>query len=338
VQAIAFKDYNPNSFRARLGFFSTRPRFIYDTYRKEFHNAVRKACQSKKYDLLIASQVDMATYTEDIRNTKVMIDEIELTIYEEARKKKAGFLRHVRANLTWLKHSRYIASIMRRVDGLSTVSEKEKAILSEIESVCSKLIVIPNGIEMEYYQGDYGAPEADTMIYAGALSYFANLDAVQYFMTEILPIIKKSRPKARLLITGKINDQLIQKLPADPNVEFTGYLDDVRTRIGRAWVSVIPLRIGGGTRLKILESLAMGTPVVSTRKGAEGLQLEADRDLLVKDSAEDFAAGVVAVLESEELRKRLGQAGQKTTGAIYDWKLIGEQFLGFVDEIINGKN
>ncbi len=334
VQTVQFKDYNPQSFRARLGYLSTRPRFIYDTYRKEFRAAVQAACRKTSYNLVVASQVDMTPYTIDVGRTKVLIDEIELTIYQEERKKQTDFLRRLRATLTWWKHARYVDSVIQRADGLTVVSENEKGIISHINHSNCRIQVIPNGIEMDFYQGDWGAPEPDTLIYAGALSYFANLDAMQYFIAEILPIIKKSRPAVKLFITGRLSETLRSKLPGDPNVEFTGYLEDVRPNIGRAWLSVIPLRIGGGTRLKILEALAMSTPVVSTSKGAEGLELQAGRDILIEDSPEAFAAGVVEILENRELRDRLGKNGQLTTGSLYDWNLIASRFLNFVDNIV----
>jgi polysaccharide biosynthesis protein PslH len=334
VQSILFKDYNPRSFRARLGYLSTRPRFIYDTYRKGFRETVQAACRKTSYDLVVASQVDMTPYTKGVGSAKVLIDEIELTIYVEQRRKQDDLWQTIRSNLTWWKHIRYVKSVIQRIDGLSVVSENEKLIVSHFNPTNCQIQVIPNGIEMDYYRGDWGAPEADTMIYAGALSYFANLDAMQYFISKILPIIKKSRPAVKLFITGNINEQQRSQLPADPSVVFTGYLEDVRPYIGRAWLSVIPLRIGGGTRLKILEALAMGIPVVSTSKGAEGLNLETGCDLLIKDSPETFAAGVVEILESCELRDRLGKKGQSTTGTLYDWKLIGGRFLDFVDDIL----
>jgi glycosyltransferase involved in cell wall biosynthesis len=337
VQAILYKDYNPHSFRARLGYFSTQPRFIYETYQKEFREAVRKACRTSNYELVIASQVDMTPYTKDIGCTKVLIDEIELTILKEEREKQVGGLLKTRASLTWWKHTHYIKSIIRRVDGLTVVSDNEKKILSELNHAKCQIQIIPNGIEMDYYSGDWGPPEPDTMIYAGALTYHANLDAMQYFITDIFPIIKKRRPAVKLFITGKLNDSIKSKLPSDPQVIFTGYVEDVRPWIGKTWLSVIPLRIGGGTRLKILESLAMGIPVVSTRKGAEGLALVPGRDLLIGDIPEEFADEAVKIFENKELRDQLGKAGKSSTGSFYDWTLVGGRFLQYVDEIVSKK-
>jgi len=334
IEAVLFRDYNPRSIRSLLGFLSTRPRYIVDTFRKEFQESVRLAFKKTKYDLVVASQVDMTPYTLCIADTKVMIDEIELTIYDQGRFNQTKILQKLRAHLTWWKHSRYVTGILERVDGFSVVSDPEMGLITKINKPGCRGLVIPNGIDMDFYKGDWGNPGPDTLIYTGALTYRANLDAMQYFISQIFPLIKEKRPLAKLYITGKVNDQIRARLPVDLNVEFTGYLEDVRPRIGSTWISVIPLRIGGGTRLKVLESLALGTPVVSTSKGAEGLELKPGRDIIIKDVPEEFAFEVVNILENIELRTRLGIAGKQTVGSLYNWKLIGDRFLKFIDEIV----
>jgi polysaccharide biosynthesis protein PslH len=334
VEAVIYKDFDPMSPKSRLGYFSRWPRYIVDTYRREFKESVVSACLKTKYDLVVASQVDMTPYTQDIAGVKVLLDEMELAIHHEARFKPGSQLHKLKANLTWWKHSRYVAEVLERTDGISVVSEGERRLVAQLNKAVCRVEMIPNGVDMNYYQGDWGNPEPDTMIYAGALTYTANLDAMQYFIAEILPLIKEKRPKAKLLITGKVTDQIRSSLPMEANVEFTGYLEDVRPKIGTAWLSVIPLRIGGGTRLKILESLSMGTPVVSTSKGAEGLDLKPGRDILIQDTPGEFALEVIKVLEHEELRARLGAAGKQTVGSLYNWKLIGDRLLKFIDEIV----
>ena len=190
---------------------------------------------------------------------------------------------------------------------------------------------VPNGIDLARYAGDFGPLQADTLVYAGSLTYQPNFDAVSFFVREIFPRIRAKRPNARLLVTGSLDGVDRASLPDTAGVEFTGYVDDVRPTIARSWLSIAPLRAGGGTRVKILESLALGTPVVATRKGAEGLDLMPGRDLLVADDPAEFAAAVVRVLDDEALRNTLGCQGGQAVAAKYGWDTIGQQFLDRID-------
>jgi len=158
-----------------------------------------------------------------------------------------------------------------------------------------------------------------------ALSYDANFDAMDYFLGAILPQVQAARPDARLRITGRATPALVAALPRAEGVEFTGYLDDVRPAVARAWAEVVPLRKGGGTRLKVLEALALGTPVVSTSKGIEGLALEDGRHVLVADSSADFAAATARLLGEPDLRARLAAAGRQTAREHYDWQASGQR-------------
>ncbi|MBK9050663.1 MAG: glycosyltransferase [Chloroflexi bacterium] len=166
--------------------------------------------------------------------------------------------------------------------------------------------------------------QPDTLVYAGAMTYKANFDAVAYFLGEIWPLIRAARPQAVFYVTGKLDGVPVERLPKQDGVIFTGYLDDVRPRVAQSWLSVIPLRLGGGTRLKVLESLALGTPVVTTSKGMEGLELMPERDVLVADTPEAFAAAVIQLLHDPNLHTLLSQHGQQAVKR-YDWPKIGSE-------------
>ena len=196
--------------------------------------------------------------------------------------------------------------------------------------------VIPNGINIEYYQGDYGKPVTDTLIYSGALSYGANFDAMDYFLRQIWPLVLAKRPQAQLSITGKLDGVPLQDLPQASNVTFTGYLPDIRPAIAQSWINIVPLRIGGGTRLKILESLALKTPVVSTSKGAEGLELRAGQDLLIADEPNAFAAEIIRLLENPSLRRQLAEQGRQSV-LRYDWDQIGCLLNDYIQKISAAK-
>jgi glycosyltransferase involved in cell wall biosynthesis len=196
--------------------------------------------------------------------------------------------------------------------------------------------VIPNGVDVVHYTADFGEPTADTLVYSGALSYSANFDAVDFFLREIFPLIRAERPQVKLMITGKLEGVAIGRLPSTRNngVAFTGYLDDIRPTVARSWMSIVPLRMGGGTRLKILEALALGTPVVATSKGAEGLDLVPERDLLIADRPADFAAAVLRLLQDPALRETLGRNGRQAVKARYDWQMIGQEFNDFIETVV----
>jgi glycosyltransferase involved in cell wall biosynthesis len=149
-------------------------------------------------------------------------------------------------------------------------------------------------------------------------------------------LIQVERPQVKLAITGKLDGVAVDRLPVVKNngLVLTGYLADVRPTITRSWISIAPLRLGGGTRLKILEALALGTPVVATSKGAEGLNLVPERDILIADTPADFAAAVIRLLQDATLREALSQNGRRAVETHYDWQIIGQQFNNFIEAIV----
>jgi glycosyltransferase involved in cell wall biosynthesis len=221
------------------------------------------------------------------------------------------------------------------------VSGNEKKLIHQIigelhtapnSPVNNKLCVVPNGVDLSQYTWHEGAAQPCKMIFAGSITYGANFDAVYYFLREIMPLIKVNYPTAQLVITGKTDQVRLDRLPVDESVKFTGYLNDIQPEIASAWVQIVPLRIGGGTRLKILESLAIGTPVISTTKGAEGLDFVPGQDILIADTPEEFANSVIQLFSQPLLRHRLSLAGHQAVSQRYDWNMIGNQFLTFIDQ------
>ena len=163
-------------------------------------------------------------------------------------------------------------------------------------------------------------------------------DAMQFFLSDSWQHIKAAEPAVRLTITGKTDGVNLQMLALDEQVELTGYLPDVYSAVARASVCVVPLRIGGGTRLKILEAMALGTPVVATTKGAEGLAVTHDENILIADQPTDFAAQTVRVLRDPSLRQRLADGGRRLVEAKYRWSVIGDQFNQLVESVVAERN
>lgn len=338
VEMFAYRPFRPNNIRTAASFFSSRPRSVIDTYSPEMAAAVRRLHAQQPYDVVIASEFDMAPYAQILPETVVKIwEEIELALIYENYCRQSQLLRRIRHGLTWWKTANYTKKTLRSFHACSVVTEEESRIIGPLRPVGCPIEVIPNGVDVNAYAGDFGPPRSDSLVYPGALTYQANFDAMLYFIGEILPRIQAQRPHVTLTITGRTDGVALARLPKNDAVLFTGYLADVRPTVAQSWACIVPLRVGGGSRLKILEALALGTPVISTSKGAEGLSLTPNEDLLIGDGPDDFAAATLRVLDDADLRASLSRQGKETVTARYDWQGIGQKLRSFVDAVQAGR-
>ena len=186
--------------------------------------------------------------------------------------------------------------------------------------------VVPNGVDIETFRP---GPDSDQrgLVFVGESTWFPNRDALQYFCDEILPRIRAAHGVTPVRWVGRASDALRREYRDRYAVELTGYVADVRPYVRDAACYVVPLRVGGGTRLKILDAWAMGKAVVSTSVGCEGLAAEDGRNILIRDDPESFAQAVCAVLRNVSLRQRLGAEGRRTVERQYSWERIGESLL-----------
>jgi glycosyltransferase involved in cell wall biosynthesis len=169
------------------------------------------------------------------------------------------------------------------------------------------------------------------MIYAGAFTFEPNFRAMQWFVDKVLPRIVAQVPQAHLTITG---NHAGRTLSMPGYVSLTGYVDDVHSRIARSWCSVVPLLQGGGTRLKILEAMALGTPVIATSKGAEGLDVQPGEHLLVADEPHAFAEAVLNLFVDPLLRQRLAANAHQLIREKYDWAVTMPRFLKMIESVV----
>jgi glycosyltransferase involved in cell wall biosynthesis len=343
VETIKYQPFQPSKLNTFFGFFSPLPRSVIDTYSDMMRSTVQNLAHDQKYDVIISSQRDMAPYVSDVRASIKILEEFELSaLYEQTHNTKNAYEKY-RRSLMWQKWENFTKRYLRSFDGCTFVSQNEldrttKILKSKTDSKKPRFSVIPNGVDIEYLTQGVEEPEPYSLVYSGSLTYDANLDAVIYFLEEIYPIILNNYPSAKFYVTGIYNQSNLLDLPQKPGFKLTGYLEDVRPRISNSWISVIPLRIGGGTRLKILESLALGTPVISTTKGAEGLDLIPEHDLLISDEPEGFARSVMRVFNDPELRVKLASNGRRTVEEKYDWRLIGDKLNTFIEDIVENSN
>ena len=199
-----------------------------------------------------------------------------------------------------------------------------------------RTMVIPNGVDLEFFSPLAQPAPRQHLVFTGSMDWRPNQDAARYFAHEILPLLRQVRPELECTFVGRSPPPDIQSLAAVPGFKLTGTVEDVRPYVERAAVYVVPLRIGGGSRLKILEALAMGRPVVSTTVGAEGLDVVNERHLLLADDPASFAKAVLRALDDRELCERLVAQGRRLVEQHYGWDALAEQFSGFIQEVVEG--
>lgn len=331
VYVVPGKRFRRRSLKALLGFLSPYPRNVVDTYSPEMQRRVEMSLAREEWDVAIASELTTAPYLARARLPRILED-LEIMVLREQPLLASSSVHRWRYRLTWAKFRRYVAGLVRRFDACTVVSAKERACVEEI-APDGHVAVVPNGLDLGDYAGSFGTAEPDTLIFTGVLGYHANYDALQAFLEQVWPRIRARRPNTRLRVTGRLDGISLNGLAADSHVEFTGYLPDIRPAIAGSWASIVPLRIGGGTRLKILEAMALGTPVISTSKGAEGLEVTPERDILIADTPAAFAGAVLRLLDDSSLRERLGANGRRVVAEKYDWNEIGRQFNALVEEV-----
>ncbi len=333
IDVVQYHAFDPNRLKAVKGFFAGKPRFLIDTFSPELAAKVAEAIKREKYDLVIASEIDMAPYAESLNGTALLFEGPEISSYLDGLDQSPINPLLLRKQATWWKLAGYLKKLLPVFQGWAVVSEQERRNLMRISPEFSKARVIPNGADLDRKPSRPVTPRPDRLIYAGSLTYQANFDAVSYFISEIFPLILAKHPKVQFYVTGSTDKVDLRLLPYSPNLILTGHLADISAAVAESWMSVVPLRKGSGTRLKILESLSLGTPVVSTSKGCEGLELVSGSHILTGDNPAAFADQVNRVLESEDLRSQLSQLGRQRVQQKYDWKVIGADFRELAEDV-----
>jgi glycosyltransferase involved in cell wall biosynthesis len=245
-----------------------------------------------------------------------------------------GLGRHVHNWSNWPKLRREEIAAWRRFDGVAfTSAPDEQRARSLVPSLRSR--VVPNAVDVEFFRPRSDDPPSDgcTVLFFGTFNYFPNRDGVLFFLREVWPKLLASHPQARLKIVGADPPPEVLAYKG-PRVDVAGQVEDLRPHLAEAAVAIAPLLVGGGTRLKIVEAMAMAKPVVSTRLGAEGINATPDREILLADDPEAFAAAVGRILDDSELRARMGQAARALVEARFSWDAATEHLESLFYEVL----
>src|SRR5580698_10200260 len=230
----------------------------------------------------------------------------------------------------------YEQSAVRKFHHIIAVSEHDRHLMSEWTD-SARITVVPTGVDLQQYRPGPVSGTVDLLVlFVGAMDWEPNVDAVEYFCRDIWPSIQAKVSAARFRIVGRNPHRRVQKL-ASSSVEVTGPVPSVVDHLRESAVVIVPLLVGGGTRLKIYEAMATGKAVVSTTVGAEGLDVHPGRDIILADDARSFAQAVIMLLRDSQLRRRYEKAAAETA-ARYDWPAIGGRFAQVLQSVAEKKS
>lgn len=328
------------SMRQRLQglFFSHLPDMAHRLASAQFRARLTEICEQEQPEVVQVEGIELAPYLLHIAERRnpcfrplLVFDDhnaeylLQKRAFETDRHIPSRWVAAAYSWIQWRRLQRYERQVCLIADRVVVVSEHDAQALRRLAPELQPSVV-PNGVDFSFYSAPVlplrqPGPGPSDLVFTGKMDFRPNVDAVFWFVREVLPLIHRRAPEVRFWVIGKDPHPRLGPLRSDPSVEITGQVEDVRPYIAAAAVVVIPLRMGGGTRLKVLEAMAMGKAIVSTSLGCEGFDLSSGHELVVADSPAEFAAAVCSLLGEPARRQQLGEAARQFATR-YDWQRI----------------
>lgn len=239
--------------------------------------------------------------------------------------------------ISWVEWRRMEAAERRYLqlaDHVLAVSDSDRDAFAKFLEP-KRLTTIPTGVDIDYFKPEAADERPNSLVFTGSMDWLPNEDAILYFVEAILPLIKQQCPDVSLTVVGRSPSRKLQAAAErEKSMRLTGWVEDVRPYLAQGATCIVPLRIGGGTRLKIFEAMAMAKAVISTTVGAEGLPVQSGKDCLLADTPDDFAQSVIRLLRDPDLRWRLGTAARKLVQENYSWGTVAENFARTLEDCV----
>ncbi len=319
-----------------ISLFTKKPFTIAKFYSSRMKQKIREVLNNNRVELIHCSHLHMAQYVENVKDIPKILDEhnVEFFLIKRYLKEQKNLVKKMFVFfLQYLKLAGYESNIARKFDHCFVVSEIDKKNLESIAPRAS-LIVISNGVDVDRYKPQEADVQPNSLVFTAVMDWFPNEDAILYFYDKIWSLIKKEIEDVRLCVVGRNpSNKIVSLSKQEGNITVTGYVEDVRLYIAKSSVYIVPLRIGGGSRLKILEAMAMGKTVISTSIGCEGLNVADNENILIADSPEDFAVKTKMSLKDGGLRKKIENNARRLVTDQYSWDIICKKVNGVYKEI-----
>ncbi|MCK4303002.1 MAG: glycosyltransferase [Candidatus Eisenbacteria sp.] len=324
--------------RLLTNLLSSYPYIVSRHYSKAFQTELEKTVAALRPDLIMCEWTPYAIFVKELTHVPriVVAHNMEQRIWQRYYEHEESALKRWYIGRQMTKVASFERRAFNWVEGAVAVSDAESG---EIKTLNPSLpvAVVDNGVDLSYFAPIPDEPKQESLVFVGVMHWRPNQDAVGYFIEEILPLVRQRRPQVSIVVVGQNPPPHIKKLDSLPEVCIVGRVDDVRPYVEAATVYVVPLRIGGGTRLKILEALAMKKAVVSTSVGAEGLDVTDGKNIMLADTAADFAARIELLFSNAELRRQLGNAGRRLVKERYGWDRLADKLEAFLSSLVSVK-
>jgi sugar transferase (PEP-CTERM/EpsH1 system associated) len=308
--------------------FSRYPFTVINDYSRDLETKIRNVANAQEFDLLVCDFLQPTLNVKNITHLPSLLFQhnVESMIarrhFESAKNPVSRLFWWVQ----WQKMKRYETETCAKFDGIVAVSEQDKDLL-EREFAAKNVFTIPTGVDTEFFSPNEDAVEKDSLVFTGSMDWLPNEDAILFFAREIIGKIKLQVPGVRLAVVGRNpSRRLVNELKQYPEIEVVGWVNDVRPFISKHALYIIPLRIGGGTRIKVYEAMAMGKAVVSTAVGVEGLPVTTDENVVIADDPESFARAVIELLQNRQMRIRIERAAREFVDKNVSWDTAAESF------------
>lgn len=318
-----------------LSILSTKPYQYFSSYSPRMQQVIDEALESEKFDLVHVETAHIGYHSFPSDIPRVLDQQnVEYDLLHRTYENEQLSIRKLYTYLEWKKFQRDELRICSQFSLCTVPSERDKEVFQQ-DIPSTPFDVIPNGVDSHFFQADNSVvAEENTILFTGTIDYYPNTDGLKFFIEEVFPLIRAEIPDIHFVIAGRNPPPIIQQYESDDNITITGFVDDMRTYYNKAQVVVVPLRIGGGTRLKILEAMAMNKPIVSTTIGAEGIAVDAGENISLADEPADFANATIRLLKDETERRRLAENGKRLATDIYDWQAISERLAESYEEVV----
>lgn len=321
--------------RLFLNLFDRDPYIVSSHYNAAYKRRLKETLKELQPDLVICEWTPYAIFLKDIKNIRKIIvaHNIESTIWKLYECNETNSLKKRYITIQRKKVERFEKRCFGWADGATAVTEEEARTISSF-GVDYPVAVIENGVDTGFFHPRDSEVDPNMMVFTGSMDWRPNQDAARFFVGKIFPSIKKKRPETHAVFVGRNPPQVIRNLEKTEGITITGTVEDVRPYIARAALYIVPLRIGGGSRLKILEAMAMAKPVLSTSVGASGLNVTDGQNIVISDGAVGFADAAVNLMGDKKLKNKLSENGRQLVLNHYRWEILAGKLHDYIGSIV----